>query len=54
MHDVHVREAEQNVLAEQALEQFESKLASPQLTEGQSIVPARQSVGESALTKRRP
>jgi phage shock protein A len=54
MHDVHAREAEQNVLAEQALEQFESKLASPQLTEGQSIAPARQTVGESALTKRRP
>jgi phage shock protein A len=53
MHDVHVREAEQNVLAEQALEQFESKFGDRQLTEGKNIVPVRQTTAETALDKRR-
>ena len=53
MHDVHVREAEQNALAEEALAQFESKLADRQLTEGTTIVPQRQAVTETALEKRR-
>ena len=53
MHDVHVRETEQNVLAEQALEQFESKFT-PQLTEGNNIVPLNQTVNETALDRRRP
>jgi phage shock protein A len=54
MHDVHVREAEQNYLAEQALEQFENKFGDRTLTEGKTIVPTSQSVGETALEKRRP
>ncbi len=29
LHDVHIREAEQNAMAEQALEQFESRQAAP-------------------------
>ena len=53
MHDVHVREAEQNALAEDALAQFESKQAERQLGEGTSIVPAGQAMGQRALDKRR-
>jgi phage shock protein A len=53
MHDVHVREAEQNYLAEQALAQFEKKVADHQLTEGKSIVPNGHTLGETALEKRR-
>ena len=53
MHDVHVREAEQTALAEQALEQFEEKQADRQLTEGKSVVPAQQPVGKALLERRK-
>ena len=52
MHDVHVREAEQNMLAEQALAEFENKMADRQITEGKPIVPTSQTVNETALEKR--
>ena len=54
MHDVHTREAEQTALAEQALEEFEGKQAGHELTQGQNTVPTRQTVGETALNRRRP
>jgi phage shock protein A len=41
MHDVHIKEAEQNALAEQALAQFEAKEASTQIGSGTAeTVPA--------------
>ena len=41
-HDVHVREAEQNILAEQALEAFEAKQAPQQIGAGAVSMPATQ------------
>jgi phage shock protein A len=41
MHDVHIKEAEQSALAEQALAQFEAKEASTQIGSGSTeTVPA--------------
>jgi phage shock protein A len=53
MHDVHVREAEQNALAEQALEQFEAKHAAPQLGQAKVIAPTSQELMPKDWEKRR-
>ena len=40
LHDVHIKEAEQSALAEQALAQFEAQQAPKQVTEGAVTVPS--------------
>ena len=54
MHDVHTREAEQNALAEEALAQFEAKLAPQQIgTPKVTAPPFAQGVRTTELDKRR-
>ena len=53
MSDVHIREAEQNALAEQALAAFEEKHAPAAITRGSSEVPFAQTVRTTDLERRR-
>ncbi len=53
MHDVHMKEAEQNALAEQALEEFEAKQAGHQLGGGKVEIPTQTGVTTNALDRRR-
>ena len=53
MQDVHVREAEQNALAEDALAQFEAKHAPANITSGKTEVPFAQTVRSTELDRRR-
>ena len=52
-NDIHVREAEQNALAEQALLEFEQKQAPHQIGAGSSFLPTAQDTNVSSLEKRR-
>jgi phage shock protein A len=52
MHDVHIKEAEQNALAEQALAQFEASQASQQIGGGIVEVPFVQPSSAAAAEKR--
>jgi phage shock protein A len=52
-NDVHVREAEQNALAEQALLEFEEKQAPHQIGAGSSTLPSSQNVSTVSIEKRR-
>jgi phage shock protein A len=51
--DIHVREAEQNALAEQALLEFEEQQAPHQIGAGNSQVPSVQTSSAASLEKRR-
>lgn len=51
--DVHIREAEQNALAEQALLQFEQQQAPHQIGDGASALPSIQKTNTPSLEKRR-
>ena len=53
MHDVHMKEAEQNALAEQALEEFEAKQAGHQLSGGKVEIPTATTLTANSLEKRR-
>jgi len=52
-NDVHIREAEQNALAEQALAEFEEKQAPHQISDGARSTPTFQPTGIANLEKRR-
>jgi hypothetical protein len=52
MHDVHIKEAEQNALAEQALAQFEANQAAQQIGGGIVEVPIAESSRVTADEKR--
>jgi phage shock protein A len=52
LNDVHVKEAEQKALADQALAEFESKQAPYQLSEGRNAPPERNSVPAVSLERR--
>jgi hypothetical protein len=55
LHDVHVRQAEQEALAEQALAEFEAKQAPQQIGSGVVTVEGMPTVNNSAsLERRRP
>jgi len=51
--DVHIREAEQNALAEQALAEFEEKLAPTQIGASSAQYPTAQKTNSSSLERRR-
>jgi len=51
--DIHIREAEQNALAEQALAEFESKQPPAQISAGPTQYPAAQYVNSTSIEKRR-
>ena len=55
MHDIHVKEAEQNALAEQALQDFEARHApsAPQIDNGKPEVPFATQPRVNSLDKRR-
>lgn len=54
LHDVHIKEAEQSALAEQALAQFEASRPSPRVSEGNAAVPITQSTAISSnMTRNR-
>ena len=53
MHDVHIREAEQNAMAEQALEQFESRQPPRQIGSAIVTIPTGQNTTADNGTKRR-
>ena len=53
MNDVHIKEAEQNALAEDALAQFEAKHAPANITSGKTEVPFAQTVRSTELDRRR-
>jgi len=50
-NDIHLKEAEQNALAEQALEEFEAKHAPAQITDGQRSIPSPMRTTEDARRK---
>lgn len=51
--DVHIREAEQNALAEQALAEFEQKQAPAQIADGSLRAPSMQPTNVNSLERRR-
>jgi phage shock protein A len=51
--DIHIREAEQNALAEQALAEFEAKQPPPQISAGATQYPTAQYVNTTSIEKRR-
>src|SRR5579875_2147747 len=52
LHDVHLKEAEQKAMAEQALAEFENKQAPYQITDGEVVSPSR-AVGSTAEVDKR-
>jgi phage shock protein A len=53
MHDVHTREAEQNALAEQALEEFEAKQSGRLIGQAKVEIPSQPGVATTDLQRRR-